>query len=68
MATATNHANAIKGMIKEWCDKNGKTTLPPDLVVLALQAGIDPMDIIPSCPTTPRRGKRKKATTLSTQD
>jgi hypothetical protein len=55
-------------MIKEWCDKNGKTTLPPDLAALALLAGIDPKDTIPSCPTTPRRGKHKKATTLSTQD
>jgi NAD-dependent DNA ligase len=68
MATAANHANAIKGMIKEWYDKNNKTTLPPDLAALALRAGINPADIIPSCPTTPRKGKRKKAATPSTRD
>jgi hypothetical protein len=50
-------------MIMEWYDKNGKTTMPPDLAVLALQAGIDPTDIIPSCLTTPRGGKCKKTTT-----
>jgi hypothetical protein len=44
-------------MIKEWYDKNGKMTLPPDLAALALQAGINPVDILPSCPITPRRGK-----------
>ncbi len=67
-ATTKIHANVIKGMIKEWYDKNSKTMLPPDLAALALQAGIHPVDIVPSCPTTPRRDKCKKAATPSTWD
>jgi hypothetical protein len=67
-ATAANHANEIKVMIKEWYDKNGETTLPPDLGAFALRVDIDPTDIIPSCPTTPRRGRREKATTPSAWD
>ncbi len=58
----------IKGMTKEWYNKNGKTTLPPDLAVLALWVGINPTDIVPSYPTTPRRGKGKKAATPSAWD
>jgi hypothetical protein len=61
--TAPNHADAIEEMIREWYDKNGKTMLPPDIMALALRVGIDPTHIIPSCLTTPRRGKRKKAAT-----
>ncbi len=33
-----------------------------------MRAGIAPTDIIPSCPTTPRRDKCKKATTPSAWD
>jgi hypothetical protein len=50
----------IKGTIREWYKDSGKTVLPPDLTALALQAGIDPAEIIPSCSTTPTRGKCKK--------
>jgi hypothetical protein len=67
-ATATNHANAIVGVIRGKYKDNNKTTLPPDLMALALRAGIDPAEIIPIIPnrlTTPRRGKRKKAATSS---
>jgi NAD-dependent DNA ligase len=67
-ATAANHAKAIKGMIREWYNNNGKTTLPPGLMALALQAGIGPAEIIPSCPTTPRRGKCKKTATPSARE
>ncbi len=63
-----NHADAIKGMIREWYNNNGKTTLPPDLTVLALRADINPAEIIPSCRTTPRKGKREKAAIHSAWD
>jgi hypothetical protein len=56
-ATATNHADVIAGMIREWYEENNNTTLPQDLMALAPKAGIDPAEIIPNCLTTPRRGK-----------
>ncbi len=68
MATASNDADAIKGMIKEWNGKNGKMTLLPDLAESALRVGINPADIVLSCPTTTRRGKCKKAATPSARD
>jgi hypothetical protein len=68
LATAANHAKAIKGLIREWYNKNSNTMLPPDLMTLAFWAGINPAETIPSCPTTSRRGKREKAATPSAWD
>jgi hypothetical protein len=47
METMANHANAITGMIREWYKDSGKMGLPPDLMALALQAGINPAEILP---------------------
>jgi NAD-dependent DNA ligase len=55
-------------MIREWYKNNGKMALLPDLTALALRVGINLAEIIPGCPTTPRRGKSKKAATPSTRD